>query len=129
MAKNANNEPSTGCRHFIEAMASTCVRGLVVGGKQLQLVSMKTNLYPFEGHALYRVSDGLAEAINDHVGAPIVTRSVVVDSVRDGILGKDGVRRVLPHLKMGKALWSSVEVYLAFARECARADERVVASR
>lgn len=85
--------------------------------------------WQFEGQALYRVSDGLAEAINEHVGAAIVTRSVVVDSVQCGVLGKDGVRRVLPVLKFGKALWSSVETYLAFAQDCARADAAVVAAR
>jgi hypothetical protein len=85
--------------------------------------------WQFEGHSVYRVSDGLAEAINATVPGLAITRSVVVDSVARGILGKDGVRRVLPTLKVGKALYSSVEVYLAFARECARADEKVVANR
>ena len=87
------------------------------------------NLLPFEGHELFRVSEGLAEAINDRVKTKLVTRSVLVDSVQVGILGKDGIRRVLPTLKVGKALWSSVETYLAFARECARADEEFVAKR
>lgn len=119
-------QPSTSCRHDVMAIV---VGGLGSGGIRIQLEGMSDNLYPFEGHALYRVSDGLAEAINEHVGAAIVTRSVCVDSVQTGILGKDGVRRVLPVLKFGKALWSSVEVYLAFARDCARADAAVVASR
>lgn len=79
---------------------------------------------------LYRVSDGLAEAVNELLRTPgAVTRSVVVDSVQRGILGKDGVRRVLPTLKIGKGLWSSPECYLAFARACARADAEVVAAR
>lgn len=87
------------------------------------------DLSRFEGQSLFRVSAGLAEAVNERVGVPLVTRSVLVDSVQVGILGKDGVRRVLPTLKVGKTLWSSVDVYLSFARECARADEEFVASR
>lgn len=82
--------------------------------------------------SMHRVSNGLAEAVNMCFRNPqylVVTKSVCVDSVQCGILGKDGVRRVLPTLKIGKALWSSVECYLAFARECARADEQIVAAR
>lgn len=90
---------------------------------------VEPDLSRFEGHPLFRVSAGLAEAINERVGVPLVTRSVLVDSVQVGILGKDGIRRVLPTLKVGKTLWSSVECYLVFARECARADEEFVSKR